>query len=245
MVKAHGGTVIFAVYGPLKSLLEGFEGADEIVEARFGEEVLVEFDVWSPILDMPRIFGTTVDTIPANVPYIYADGARSSHWKERLSGAGFKVGIVWGTRYRYGETDGNRACGLEHFLRMNSIEGVRLYSLEKGPGAAQLKELSSGIEIPDLGAEFGDFGDTAAAIDNLDLVISVDTSVLHLAGAMGKPVWGLLRFEGNWRWLLEREDSPWYPTMRLFRQEKSSDWDGVFARVEEQLRRLVVELGVG
>ena len=116
---------------------------------------------------------------------------------------------------------------------------MRLYGLQKGEGAAQVQGLKKGV-VTNLGEEFVDFTDTAGVIENLDLVISVDTSVAHLAGAMGKPVWLLLPFAPDWRWLLDREDSPWYPTMRLFRQRRRGEWDDVFKRVADELRRLVI-----
>ena len=120
---------------------------------------------------------------------------------------------------------------------------MRLYGLQKGPTANQIRDLSDEITITNLGDELEDFTDTAATIENLNLIVSVDTSVLHLAGAMGKPAWALFRFEGNWRWLLDRQDSPWYPTMKLFRQKKPGDWPDVFDRVAEELQKLISRKG--
>jgi ADP-heptose:LPS heptosyltransferase len=124
-------------------------------------------------------------------------------------------------------------------VQLSRIEGIHLYGLQKGDAASQAQELSGVFDVDNLGEEFTDFSDTAAAVESLDLVISVDTSVAHLAGAMGKPVWVLIPFAPDWRWMLEREDSPWYPSMRLFRQPKRGEWDAVFQRVAGELHALV------
>ena len=136
-------------------------------------------------------------------------------------------------------THGNdhyRSCKLKHFTPLAKIDGVRLFSLQKGKAAAEIDELAGILPIVDISKEFEDFTDTAAAIENLDLVISVDTSVLHLAGAMVKPTWALLPFAPEWRWMLNRQDSPWYPTMRLFRQKEWSQWEPVFNQVARELQ---------
>jgi len=239
MVKERGGTVILGVYKQLYGLLKDFPCVDEIVCTLPDGSRPIEFDLCSPILDMPGIFGTTLETIPAQVPYLYADRCKADNWRKKLTGPDFKVGIVWGGRFRLDESDGNRGCGPGYFARLTEIPGVRLYDLQKGPTANQIRDLSDEITITNLGGEFEDFTDTAAAIENLDLIISVDTSVLHLAGAMGKPTWALLRFAGDWRWLLDRQDSPWYPTMKLFRQKNPGDWPDVFDRVAEELQKLI------
>jgi ADP-heptose:LPS heptosyltransferase len=152
------------------------------------------------------------------------------------------VGIVWGGR----PTRSNevlslqyRSCALKHFAALADVADVALYGLQKGPPAAQVDELSEQILVSNLGDQFDDFTDTAAAIENLDLVISIDTSVAHLAGAMGKCVWVLLKPDADWRWLLDREDNPWYPTMRLFRQREPGDWSEVLSRVASELRNRV------
>jgi ADP-heptose:LPS heptosyltransferase len=134
--------------------------------------------------------------------------------------------------------DRNRSCPLENFGALSEFPGVRLYGLQKGSAAAQADKFSKGTAFDNLGEDFEDFADTAGAIANLDLVVSVDTSVAHLAGAMGKPVWVLLPFLPDWRWMMGREDSPWYPTMRLFRQQKRGDWATVFRSVSNELREL-------
>jgi len=242
MVKPLGGTVIFETLKPLRPLLSNFDGIDELIEASPDSPPDVEFDIYTSLMDLPGIFGTTIDNIPAEVPYLHADPASVERWRERLYGAGLKVGLVWSGR----PTGANevlslqyRSCRLEHFLPLADIPDVSLYGLQKGPTAEQAAQLSKQIIACNYGEEFKDFADTAAAIENLDLVISIDTSVAHLAGAMGKPVWVLLKSDADWRWLLDRDDCPWYPTMRLFRQNKPYDWGEVLGRVADELRKCV------
>ena len=244
MVKARGGTVIFEASKPMLELLRGFAGIDELVEASFGKKPAVEFDLHTPLLGLPRIFETTLETIPADVPYLHADPVKVEYWKNRLPEGGFKVGIVWAGLPLHGN-DHNRSCHLRHFSPLAQIPGVHLYSLQKGRATGQISELSGTMAVKNLGSDFEDFADTAAAIENLDLVISVDTSVLHLAGAMGKPVWALLPFSPDWRWMLDRRDSPWYPTMKLFRQKNRGQWEPVFKSVAEELRIMAVKYIIG
>ncbi len=236
MVEALGGTVIFETLKPLMALFEGFEGIDELVEVSRDGRPTVEFDLDVFILDLPGLFGTTVDTIPAEVPYLFADRAKADLWRQRLIGDDFKVGIVWAGSPKH-TNDSSRSCKPADFKPLGGIEGVRLFGLQKGAAAAQAPALHAGIPFTSLGGEIDDFTDTAGIIENLDLVVSVDTAVLHLAGAMGKKVWALLPFDADWRWLREREDTPWYPTMKLFRQPKPGDWHGVFDSVTAELRK--------
>ena len=238
MVKARGGTLTFEVSKSLLGLFQGFPGIDELVEASLSAAPAAKFDLYASILDLPATFGTTLETIPADVPYLHADRARVEGWRERLSGPEFKVGIVWAGGPAH-KNDHNRSCALSQFAPLAQAPNVRLYGLQKGPPAKQVGELSDKITIINLAEQFHDFTDTAAALHNLDLIVSVDTAVLHLAGAMGKPVWALLPFTPDWRWLLDRQDSPWYPTMRLFRQRKWGCWDDVFQRIAKELRILV------
>jgi tetratricopeptide (TPR) repeat protein/ADP-heptose:LPS heptosyltransferase len=238
MVKARGGTVIFEARKPMIGLLRGFRGIDELVEASYGTRPAVEFDLHASVMDLPAIFGTTLATIPADVPYIHADRAKVEHFKHSLLGPGFKVGIVWaGAPIQ--ENDRVRSCALKHFAPLAEIDGVKLYGLQKGKAAAEAHQLSDRLRVVNLAEQCDDFADTAAVIQSLDLVISVDTAVAHLAGAMAKPVWVLLRVGADWRWMLNRQDSPWYPTMRLFRQKTQRDWDTVLHTVAEQLQMLL------
>lgn len=245
-VKRLGGTVIFETPKSMYGLLESFDGIDELVEASPAAPPDVEFDFYTSLMDLPGICGTTLETIPAEVPYIHSDAAKVRRWRERFVTDGFKVGLVWGGRPT-GRNEvlslQHRSCALEQFAPLAAVPGVTLYGLQKGPPAAQVGQLGRRIPITNLGEQFEDFTDTAAAIENLDLVISIDTSVAHLAGAMGKPVWVLLKTDADWRWLLERTDNPWYPTMRLFRQSRAGDWAAVLNRVADELARLVAARG--
>jgi len=242
MIKARGGTLIFETLKPLIGLLRGFDGVDELVEYVPNRKLPLEYDVYTSLLDMPYIFGTTVETIPSQIPYIYADSSKAEYWREKLSGPGLKVGIVWAGSAEHGN-DRYRSCSLKNFSPLGEIDGVRLYGLQKGPAARQMDEFTETIPVTNISENFNDFTDTAAAIDNLDLVISVDTSVLHLSGAIGKPTWALIPYAPEWRWMLNRQDSPWYPTMRLFRQSNWNDWDSVFRSVTEELKMMASNQG--
>ena len=242
MVKERGGTVIFETRRPLLSLLKNYEGIDHLVERSKDGNPAAECDLYIPLLSLPGIFNTTLETIPSGAPYIQADPKKIERWRNRLAGKGFKVGFVWAGRPTgRDENQGlrNRSCPLERFAPLTKIEGIRLYGLQKGEAAIQTESLPEGMMTANPGEEFEDFADTAGVIENLDLVISIDTSVAHLAGAMGKPVWVLLQRVSDWRWMLDREDCPWYPTMRLFRQKKDNDWDEVICRIECELKKLV------
>jgi len=232
MVKSLGGTVIFETLKPLMSLLDRFGGIDELVEASRDGRPTVEFDLDVFILDLPGLLGTTVETIPAEAPYLFADQAKVDLWRGKLIGDEFKVGIVWAGSPKH-TNDANRSCEPAKFKPLGEIDGVRLLGLQKGAAA----EAETALPFTNLGDELEDFADTAAVIENLDLVISVDTAVLHLAGSMGKEVWGLLPFDADWRWLREREDSPWYPTMKLFRQSMPGNWGDVFDCVAAELKQ--------
>jgi Flp pilus assembly protein TadD len=237
MVKALGGVVVFEAWKSLHGLLKEFDGIDELAELSFEKKTQAQFDSCASIMDLPGIFGTTEETIPAQIPYIHADPVKARYWRRKLVGPDFKVGIVWAGSARH-TNDHNRSCRLEYFAPIAQIEGVRLYGLQKGEPAGQVDEFTGKAAVENLAEHFEDFTDAAAAIENLDLVISVDTAVLHLAGAMGKPAWALLAFAPDWRWMLKRADSPWYPTMRLFRQKEWGDWNSVFRNVTEELRVL-------
>ena len=238
MVKARGGNIIFETLKPLIGLFEEFPWIDEIIDYRPDEQLSVTFDFYTSLLDMPNIFGTTVETIPNGVPYIHADPVKVQYWRNKIAGPGLKVGIVWAGSPEHGN-DRYRSCKLACFAPLTKIDDVQLYALQKGEAVNQIDALAGTIPIKRLSEEFEDFTDTAAAIENLDLVISVDTSVLHLAGAMGKPTWALLPFSPEWRWMLHRPDSPWYPTMTLFRQKERKGWDPVFQRVAAELRNII------
>jgi len=236
LVKAAGGRVVLECQPGLKRVLLRTPGIDMIAERPAAGPPLVEFDTHLPLLSLPRVFATEAATIPAEVPYIRPEPWLIERWAKRLAhDRGVRVGIVWAGRPTH-EDDRNRSCSLTHFLGLAAVPGVTLYSLQKGGAVADLQR--SGTEasrVVDLDPEIDDFADTAAAIANLDLVICVDTSVAHLAGAMNAPVWLVLPFAPDFRWLAQGETSAWYPSMRLFRQPAGGEWDAVFARLRASL----------
>ncbi|WP_333183646.1 tetratricopeptide repeat protein [Microcoleus sp. B3-D7] len=227
IVKNKGGRVIVGCYPQLQRLFATVDGIDLLIVKG---EPLPEFDVQAPMLSLPYVLGTKLETIPANTAYLSPPaGAEFTLLPDRT----LKVGIVWAGNPKHRKNK-QRSCSLSQFLPLLDVAGVSFYSLQKEVSEAE-RALLNQTSIVDLSRHFGDLADTAAAIAKLDLVISVDTAVAHLAGALGKPVWILLAFSPDWRWLLEREDSPWYPTARLFRQHQRGDWEDVFDRVAEAL----------
>jgi hypothetical protein len=197
---------------------------------------LPPFEWHCPLMSLPAAFQTSIDSIPAQIPYLHVPAeakknAASLAWPDD----GLRVGLVWSGNPLFPE-DRLRSIPLSGFAPMLALHGVRFFSLQTGPAASQLDEV--GEPITDLQAAIGDMADTTALIGKLDLVITVDTAVAHLAGALGKPTWVLLPFAPDWRWLMEREDSPWYPTMRLFRQRGFGEWAPVLERVRGQLAAL-------
>jgi tetratricopeptide (TPR) repeat protein len=237
LVARHGAKIIFECPKELVSLLQKIEGIDKIV-AR-GEE-LPEFDVQCPLLSLPLVFDTTLDTIPAKIPYIASDTLLIKRWKEKIRNANskIKIGLAWAGNPGF-KQNRYRNCPLEKFSPLLRLHGAAFYSLQKGEEAKEAKNLSNDMKIVDYTDEFRDFSDTAAFIHNLDLIISVDTAVAHLAGALGKSVWTLLPFSPEWRWLLDREDSPWYPSMKLFRQPLMGDWGSVMKQVAAELQKII------
>lgn len=229
---ARGAKVIVCAVPELVTLLATATGVSQSVNR---DEPLPDFDVHVPALTLPLVFGTTPHTIPNIVPYLKPDADKVNKWHRQLSSnRKLRVGLAWqGTSSH--DDDRNRSCPLNDFQILNDVDGITFYSLQIGHGSEQLEGVSETLTITDFTGELRDFSDTAAFIHNLDLVISVDTAVAHLAGALGKPVWTLLPFVPDWRWLLKREDSPWYPSMRLFRQSLPGDWSEVFARVKHEL----------
>jgi Flp pilus assembly protein TadD len=244
MVKCLGGTVIFEAFGPLLETMRGFPGIDKLVEISPDRRHVENCDYYVPLMSLPMLFATDIPTIPSNIPYIFADPEKAGRWKNRINKKGYKIGIVWAGKPEH-QNDGNRSCALEYFSSLTEIPGVAIYGLQKGDAARQAETLDGMKRIINFDDELKDFSETAAAIENLDLVISVDTVLVHLAGAMGKPVWTLLPHAPDWRWLLEREDSPWYPTMRLFRQPEYGDWGAVFGKVKDELEKLVRDWMIG
>jgi hypothetical protein len=221
-------------------LLSNLEGVTQVLPAG---AMPPPFDYHCPLLSLPLAFNTSLDSIPNAVPYLKCNGEKSAQWSQRLGERKFpRVGLVWSGGFR---TDEPRAWSERRNIALSRLEGlnipnVEFYSLQKGEdGAEQLTKLQEagwkGPRIIDHTDDLNDFSDTAALIDNLDLVISVDTSTAHLAAAMGKPTWILNRYDTCWRWLLDRADSPWYPTVRLFRQSSFNDWTDVVFNVRQCL----------
>ena len=204
-------------------------------------EVVADTVAWQwqcPLLSLPLAFGTTLETIPRRVPYLVPDPLRTAYWKSRIDALGLpaaqrKIGIVWkpGTGLRNAAL---RSLSLHQLGRLFDLPGCAWFSLQKEPDPDKAPWVTSAKMI-DWADEFVDFDETAAIAAHLDLIISVDTAMAHLAGALGRPTWLLNRHASEWRWLLDRNDSPWYPTMRIFTQEPAADWDGVVARLAAEL----------
>jgi tetratricopeptide (TPR) repeat protein len=235
LVKQRVGTVLVECPGTLVDLLASCPGVD-LAAAR--GQPLPEFDVQAPLLSLPGILQTSLETIPATVPYLWPSEDMVRAWQRELpSGGPLKVGIVWqGSPLHH--DDRKRSIPLEQFAPLTAIPGVQLYALQFGAGHDQLQKFSAADRVIDLADRISNFQDTAAIMRNLDLVISCDSAPVHLAGALGVPVWTALPQGPDWRWMLEREDSPWYPTMRLWRQRSLGDWTELFERIADQLRSL-------
>lgn len=231
LVAQYGGKIVFECHKELTSLLQSAEGIQEIVGR--GEE-LPKFDVHCPLSSLPLIFDTTLESIPAKIPYICVESKLIQKWKNKVQHDEFKtkIGLVWAGR-------SISSCSLETFSLIARIDNITFYSLQKGEAEKQAKNPPKGMSVIDLTEDINDFSDTAALIENLDLVITIDTAVAHLAGALGKPVWTLLPFMPDWRWMLNRDTSPWYPTMRLFRQSSPGDWKPVIANVADELEKII------
>ncbi len=233
LVKSLGGTVIFEVQPELYELLQGVPGVDQMVTMSFDRPPQMEYDLHVPLMSLPAIFSTTLENIPGTVPYLQAPAPKRNFWRQRINGDDFKIGLTWAAKASYRHF---RSCPLEFFRPLFNIKNFTIYGLQKGDGVQQTDLVSWPVNNP--GESFESFADTAGAIDCLDLVISVDTVVAHLAGAMGKPVWLLLPYAPDWKWMLNRMDSPWYPTLRLFRQGQPGEWQGVIDSVLDELCRL-------
>ena len=228
-----GAQVILEVQPSLKSLLTAIEGVTATIARG---RPLPTFDLHCPLLSLPLALGTDEATIPAEIPYIHAPADRVERWRERLQATRSpRIGFAWAGSDGHANNH-HRSIPLQQFSAIFGVSGVSFVSLQKQASERERDVLGSAGVI-DLADELGDFADTAAVISALDLVISVDTSVAHVAGAMGQTVWTLLPFAPDFRWQLDREDSPWYPTMRLFRQPQLRDWDSVLAGVRSELRR--------
>jgi tetratricopeptide (TPR) repeat protein len=231
MVAARGGRIILRCPIELRRLFAPIPGIQRIIDLN---DPLPEFDVHCPLMSLPLAFKTDLDSIPAPIPYLRADSTLVEAWKNKLASHGDvrKIGLAWSGAAIH-VNDRNRSTNPSSFAPLAEVEHAAYFSLQKGEAAKY--PVPAGLAISDFTTELNDFADTAALVENLDLVITVDTSVAHLAGAMGKPVWVLLPWNPDWRWMYERTDSPWYPTMRLFRQRKANDWAAVVGEVVREL----------
>jgi tetratricopeptide (TPR) repeat protein len=217
-------------------LLQAVRGVERVISRP--EELGTAPARWLHMMSLPHVLGTTPDTVPQSAPYLATDPARVATWQARIGTHGFKIGIAWQGNRGYRQ-DRLRSIPLAAFAPLADIPGVRLISLQKGYGSEQVAQVPFGDRIEDLGADFDTgpaFLDTAAAMMQLDLVISPNTAIAHVAGALGRPLFVALNQVPDWRWLLGRDTSPWYPTARLFRQSLAGDWDGVFARIAAAVR---------
>lgn len=230
---AAGARVVVESQRALHRTLQSVRGNFELIARG---DVVPQLDFQIPLLSLPGIFGTRAHNIPWSGPYLRAENALAARWRERLKDAReLRVGLTWAGSTTH-TNDARRSIALRMMEPLMRVPGARFYSLQKGDRARELTAL--GWPVTDWSAELFDFADTAALIANLDLVISVDTSVCHLAGALGVRVWTLIPIPTDWRWLLDRADSPWYPTMRLFRQRAPGEWSDVIAHVAQELAHL-------
>ena len=234
LAEARGARVIISAQDCLRELLQGLGPAIEIMPDKLQPDY---FDYHISLMSLPLAFKTVLETIPQQVPYLHADNARIEQWRKRLGDRGFKIGICWqGSKL---STDKKRSFPLSELYNISQLPTVRLISLQKSDGLEQLAQMPAGMKVESLGDDFDAGGqaflDTAAVMKNLDLVITCDTAIAHLAGALAIPTWVVLKQVPDWRWLLAKSDSPWYPTVRLFRQTERGVWRTAFAQMESAL----------
>jgi tetratricopeptide (TPR) repeat protein len=233
MLAERGARVVLECQPELVRMLERVGGISRVI--RHGEK-LPAFDYQAPLQSLPFAFGTRLETVPASVPYLSVENELVESRKKRLAGPGFKVGLVWAGSDNPKDL---RSRSLEVFAPLSQIPGVEFYSLQRGRETAQVAP--AGMSVIRLGDELKDFYETAAVVMNLDLVISVDTSIVHLAGALGRAVWTLIPMYPDFRWVVGRDDTPWYPTMRLFRQRRAGSWEEPVQEIVTQLRGLLAK----
>jgi tetratricopeptide (TPR) repeat protein len=232
-----GGKVLLQVSRPLVRLLSGSEAfrsaGIRVIETG---DTVPPFDLHCPVMSLPRLFSTTLETIPRTVPYLTADPGRGEYWRRRAGALpGLRVGLVWAGNPTDVTLDRHRSIPLDRMEALARVEGVSFVSLQKDQPPALLQASALGRALHDWTDQLQDFAETACLIEGLDLVIGVDTAVVHLAGALGRPVWLLNRADTDWRWMLGRNDNPWYPTLRQFRQPHAGDWDSVVLAVCDAL----------
>lgn len=235
---ARGARVLFSCPPEMMRLMEGFPGI--VMNLVHGAPMPGVVDFHLPILSLPHRLGVTLEALPRAVPYLAPPAGVMGPAVPRSRSTRLAVGLAWAGNPKH-LNDTNRSMSLEHFFALADLEGVELYSLQKGARAADLSATGFDAFARDLGAGIADFADLAAATMRLDLIVSVDSAPVHLAGALGKPAFVLLPHRSDWRWLRGREDSPWYPTLRLFRQSKPGDWTGVMERVRTAVAEMMLE----
>jgi Flp pilus assembly protein TadD len=242
----RGARVLAWVPRPLERLLRSVPAIDMVLT---GDNPAPPFDYHCPFVSLPRAFESSVATVPRD-PYLTADPDLAATWAERLPASGFRIGLVWAGQARpwlpgFSTLDGRRSAGLATFAPLAAVPDTIFVSLQMGPAREQLRSPPEGMVLHDPMGSVEDFADTAAIIANLDLVISVDTAVVHIAGAMGKPVFLIDRYDNCWRWLAGRSDSPWYPALTIFRQETMGDWAAPVARAAASLAAFATYHGTG
>jgi Flp pilus assembly protein TadD len=248
LVKEKNGIVIAAVQKPLVTIMKLCKHIDHVISL---DETPPHFDVHSPLMSLPFALKTRIDTIPNEHPYLHADEQLVSHWQKELSqDKNFKIGICWQGNDNYATpllraTVAQKSVHPREFAPLSTIPGVSLYSLQKTTGTDQLNDLPDTVKIITFDGDFdqsnGRFMDTAAVIKNLDLVITVDTSICHLVAGLGMDVWVMLPNPADWRWMMNRTDTPWYPTMRLFKQPTPGDWTTMIQEVAEELKKHIAQ----
>ena len=240
-LKRSGGRIVFACQKALHTLLKPLTFIDDWFP--IDEPGQINFEVFTPLLSLPGLLGLNEENMPRTVPYVFADPKRIESWQPRIQSLpGFKVGLCWQGSPTF-KNDEFRSIPLANFAALTAVPGVTFVSLQKGPGEEQIEPNRARLPLhvfADLDRD-ATFVDTAAILQHLDLLITSDTATAHLAGALGRPVWVLVSVGGDWRWLTNRSDSPWYPSMRLFRQKAFADWTGVFTDVAAALRTAVQE----
>ncbi|HIJ62133.1 MAG TPA: tetratricopeptide repeat protein [Rhodospirillaceae bacterium] len=231
MVKAGGGSVVLEAPASLLRLFSGLDGIDRLIPTG---NPLPDFDLHCPLMSLPRLFDTTLETIPAPRPYLSVEKRLQRKWEKKLANGGrMRVGLVWAGN-PVNRNDRNRSLPFAELAPLWQIPGINWYSLQTEERRHDLEAAPSGL-VTDLSPHLKDFAETAAALSQLDLLVSVDTAAAHLAGATGCPAWVMLPFAPDWRWLLGRDDSPWYPSLSLFRQTERGNWADVVARLAEAL----------
>ena len=250
-IKEKNGIVIAAVQKPLVTLIKRCKYIDKVIST---EETVPHFDVYLEMMSLPYILKTRLDTIPCEIPYLYADEQLTDHWKNRLAAdKNFKIGICWNVNENYSSLAtrtkaAQRSIKLGQLIPLCTIPGTTIYSLQKTTGTEQLENLTDNVKIISFDGDFdqsnGRFMDTAAVIKNLDLVITVDTSIGHLAGGLGANTWIIRQNPPDWRWILNRTDTPWYPTVRLFKQPTPGDWETVIEEVAQELKKYITKKAV-